>query len=223
MVATNRAAPGKGRSRRTLGFGYDPGDSRYHFVLRRRHDGGAIVVERIGGEDDDGADAAPGPSDTQKAWLSAYLWERIEQAAAAEFNDRLLAAGGRSATWAMVETPMAPHFGKELTLLAWAVEDADPSVIPAMLANWRGLAPEERWWFYTTINATSGRAEHGKDKGWRRAIKIAFADNPVHVPPSALLGAARPAAEPKRKRSAKPESPDAIQGSLAMFDEDTTR
>ena len=57
-----------------------------------------------------------------------------------------------------------------------------------MIANWRGLAPEERWWFYTTINATRhGHTEHGNDRGWRKAIKIAFAENPIQLPPSALL------------------------------------
>src|SRR5260370_28220126 len=47
-----------------------------------------------------------------------------------------------------------------------------------MLANWMGLAPEERWWLYTTVNATSGHPEHGRDRGWRKAIKIALAENP---------------------------------------------
>ena len=81
---------------------------------------------------------------------------------------------------------MAPYFGKELTLLAWAIEDADPTLIPSMVANWLGLAPEERWWLYTTINATSGHPEHGRDRGWRKAIKIAFAENPAGAPADTL-------------------------------------
>jgi hypothetical protein len=56
-----------------------------------------------------------------------------------------------------------------------------------MIANWTGLAPEERWWLYTTVNATSGHQDHGKDRGWRKAIKIAFAENPTgDLAPSAL-------------------------------------
>jgi hypothetical protein len=201
--------------RKTTGFGHDPRESRYCFVLKRRHDGGAVIIERVGADDEPG-EGEPLQTDTEKARLSAYLWERIERDAAIEFNERLLAAGERAAKWAAGETPLAPHFGKELTLLAWAVEDADPTNIPAMLANWRGLAPEERWWFYTTINATSGRAEHGADKGWRQAIKIAFAGNPVHVAPSALLSAPKP---PKPKR-AKPEPAAPKQESLALFNVD---
>lgn len=69
---------------------------------------------------------------------------------------------------------LPPHFGKELILLAWAVEDIDESLIPNVIANWTGLEPEERWWLYTTVNATFTQAEAGKDRGWRKAIKIAF-------------------------------------------------
>lgn len=64
-------------------------------------------------------------------------------------------------------------------MLAWAVEDADPTLLPAMIANWLGLASEERWWLYTTINATNGHPDHGRDRGWRKAIKIAVAENPI--------------------------------------------
>jgi hypothetical protein len=66
------------------------------------------------------------------------------------------------------------------------VEDADPTLLPNMVANWVGLAPEERWWLYTTINATAGHPEHGRDRGWRKAIKVAFAENPAGAPPASL-------------------------------------
>jgi len=55
----------------------------------------------------------------------------------------------------------------------------DESLIPNVLANWIGLEPEERWWLYTTVNATFTRVEAGKDRGWRKAVKIAFSENPV--------------------------------------------
>ena len=59
------------------------------------------------------------------------------------------------------------------------MEDIDESLIPNVIANWTGLEPEERWWLYTTVNATFTQAEAGKDRGWRKAIKIAFSENPV--------------------------------------------
>ena len=51
------------------------------------------------------------------------------------------------------DNPVARLLGKELVLLAWAVEDAEPTLIPNAIQNWRGLAPEERWWLYTMTAA----------------------------------------------------------------------
>lgn len=202
------------KRKRILGFGFDPAESPYHFALKRLSNGGVAIVERFSFDSDDET------TEQEKARLSAYLWERIETPVAGEFNDRLRREGSRSGKWLAGETLLAPHLGKELTLLFWAVEDADPTLVPSMVANWRGLAPEERWWFYSTINATSSYSEHGKDRGWRKAIKIAFADNPVHIPPSALLVGPMPVPEtPKPKRTAKrtPKS-DPAAGRLRLFE-----
>ena len=105
-----------------------------------------------------------------------------------------------------------------LTLLAWAVEDMDESLVPNVIANWTGLEPEERWWLYTTVNATFTRVEVGKDRGWRKAIKIAFSENPIPEIPgerfveepdpirlprkedAPKVGSDAPASVPKRKK-----------------------
>jgi len=174
------------KARSTIGFGFDPAQSPHHFaVVVMRGDDVTIEERFVWGDDHEDDEAVPAAS--AKANLDAYRWARIAPTAAEVFNARLRAANLSTATWAS-ESVLAPHMGKELTLLAWAVEDADPTLLPAMLANWMGLAPEERWWLYTTINATSGHPEHGRDRGWRKAIKVAFAENPVAAaPPSALL------------------------------------
>ena len=85
----------------------------------------------------------------------------------------------------MGEVALAPHLGKALTLLAWSVEqeDAEGDRISKMLANWLGLVPEERWWLYTTVNATFEHPEHGPERGWRKAIKIAFVPGVRATPP----------------------------------------
>ena len=71
-------------------------------------------------------------------------------------------------------------FGKEMVLLAWAIEDCDPSVIPTAIKNWLGLSPEERWWLFTMTNAATGGL---KDKrGWRKAVRYALTENPVEEP-----------------------------------------
>ncbi len=156
-------------------------------------------------------------TDAEKARLNAYRWERIAEVTAQEFNGRLLEDRKRPGRWLKGETPLAPYFGKELTLLAWAIEDAEATILPMMIANWRGLAPEERWWFYTTINATASGPDHGRDRGWRQAIKTAFADNPVDLPPSALLIA--PEDAPGKPRRTKKARTDTSQGTLRLFDD----
>lgn len=192
------------KRRKIYDFGFDPTQSPHHFAAIVSRDGRVSFVERFLWET--GSEEPTTQEPQPKAVLDAYHWSRVCDSAAEVFNQRLRHAGHRAATWKS-ETVLAPHFGKELTLLAWAVEDADPSLIPNMVANWAGLAPEERWWLYTTINATTAHPEHGKDRGWRKAIKIAFAENPTdHASPSALLSTQVETAElptPKLPRRSK--------------------
>ena len=69
------------------------------------------------------------------------------------------------------DNPVARLLGKELVLLAWAIEDADPSLAPNAIQNWRGLAPEERWWLYTMTAAQT--AHHTKHNvGWRKGVTL---------------------------------------------------
>jgi hypothetical protein len=69
--------------------------------------------------------------------------------------------------------------GKDLVMLAWAIEEADPGLIPNALAYWKGLVLEERWWLYTQTAAAFGHAINGKDKGWRKALRFALTETPV--------------------------------------------
>ena len=78
-------------------------------------------------------------------------------------------------------TPLSRTFGKELVLLAWAIEDADPGRVQMAIANWLGLKPEERWWLYTMTNAATGQALAGRNRGWRVAVRYALCENPVDV------------------------------------------
>lgn len=178
----------KGEEPRVVhGFGFEPRRSPYHFAvhLDPGEDGPVAVEERFTCE---GAIEARPPA--LKVVLDHYRWSRIAEQLRANFNKRLRDDGFPTAKWtASGDTLLAAHLGKELTLLAWAIEDADPTLIPNMVANWLGLAPEERWWLYTTINATAGHPLHGRNRGWRKAIKIAFAENPADAPPSTMLEA----------------------------------
>lgn len=175
------------RRRTVVDFGFEPNESPYHFVVATMN-GIVTFAERFGVPGEGGGPPAEAPRQpVLKAMLDRYRWSRIAETAAEVFNRRLRHAGFRPGVWKDPETLLAPYFGKELVLLVWAVEDGDPTLLPNMVANWVALAPEERWWLYTTINATAGHPEYGKQRGWRKAIKIAFAESPAAIPPSSLL------------------------------------
>jgi hypothetical protein len=214
------------RKRQFIDFGFDPSESPHHFavILQKEKDTPVIIEERF--ESEQTVAPAGAKSAVAKVRLDSYRWERIAEPARAEFNKRIRAAGHRSVSWeTRRESLIAPHFGKELTLLAWAVEDMDESLIPNVIANWIGLEPEERWWLYTTVNATFTIADVGKDRGWRKAIKIAFSENPVpemagerfveepepiklpqkeDIPKNEPIATAR---TPKKRKRATPKSP----------------
>lgn len=111
--------------------------------------------------------------------LARYKWEAIADPSRAEFNQRLRKNKLKTGQWKIGQTPLSRLLGKELVLLAWAIEDADPALIPIALKNWLGLSPEERWWLFTMTNAATGHAITGRNKGWRKAIRYALTENPV--------------------------------------------
>jgi len=168
------------KKRQFIGFGFDPGESAHHFVVHLPEGEQKPITVEEHFEWNGGETVAPPKPPIVKVELDHYRWGRIADGAKDQFNKRIRVAGHRSVDWKTGKgNILAPHFGKELTLLAWAVEDIDETLIPNAIANWKGLEPEERWWLYTTVNATFTRTDVGRDRGWRKAIKIAFSENAV--------------------------------------------
>ena len=111
--------------------------------------------------------------------LARAKWNEIAEVVRAEFNSRLRKIGHKPGKWKTGYNPVSRLLGKELTLLAWAIEDADPALIPTAIANWQGLSPEERWWLYTMTAAATGNVVTGRNRGWRKAVRFALTENPV--------------------------------------------
>ena len=177
------AALGSNAKNKPIGFGFKPEESEHHFVVSipggSRKD--VLIAEHLR-FDRDGA-AAPlgiGVEDARfRASLARAKWNALADDVRVEFNRRLKRLGLPSGRWKRGDNPVARLLGKELTLLAWAVEDADPALIPTAVKNWLGLAPEERWWLFTMTNAATGHVLHGRNKGWRKAVRFALTENPV--------------------------------------------
>jgi hypothetical protein len=187
------------------GFGYAEEREQHHFVVAiPRAARGEVIIYEVFHRD------LAGPA-LEAANLRVRLdldrWVRIADAVEEEFNRRLRLARMRPARWKAGPNPVARLLGKELVLLAWAIEDADPALAGAAVQNWQGLAPEERWWLYTMTAAQTGH--HSKHQiGWRKAVRYALTENPTA--PASLVPTAQARGE-KRTAPPKRESP---QGSL---------
>ena len=166
------------------GFGFRPDESEHHFVVTvpTGNRGDISVAEHL--RFDPEADQAPEPGFGDsgvrlRVVLARAKWNMIADEVRVEFNRRLRKERLPVGRWRTGGNPLARLLGKDLTLLAWAIEDADPMLIPAAIRNWLGLAPEERWWLYTMTAAATGDAVHGRGRGWRKAVRFALTENPV--------------------------------------------
>jgi hypothetical protein len=86
-----------------------------------------------------------------RALLSHRQWQAIAAPVLQAWSARLKQQGKRAARWKMGATPLSRDLGRELVVLAWGIELADPALIPVALRNWAGLLPEERRWCYAMV------------------------------------------------------------------------
>lgn len=166
-----------------LGFGFIPEQNEHHFVVTLSNslkaEAPVTITECFELECNENVQD-DGIHSQLKVELKRYQWDTIEDEIKAEFNRRLRASGVKSGKWKKKGTiPVDRTLGKELVLLAWAVEDAEATLAYTAVRNWLGLAPEERWWLYTMTNAATGHAHKGKGIGWRKAVRFALTENPV--------------------------------------------
>lgn len=169
-----------------LGFGFMPGESQHHFLVtipKKSKDNQIYISEHFEWDESEERrelNFALGREDNKlRVVLPRVKWDAIADEMKAAFNQRLRAGGLVTGRWKTGQVPVSRLLGKELVLLAWAIEDADPALVPAAIRNWHGLAPEERWWLFTMTNAATGHALAGRGKGWRKAVRFALTENPV--------------------------------------------
>ncbi len=168
-----------------LDFGFDPGQNEHHFVVHiPRAAKRDITIHELHDHVPDlsieGLEANfVGPDATGKVILNRGKWDAIRSVVRVEFNQRMRQMGAKSTNWKAGINHLHRLFGKELMVLAWAIEDAEPGTIPQAVENWLGLKPEERWWLYTMTNAATGHALRGRNRGWRKALRYALTENPV--------------------------------------------
>lgn len=193
-----------------LGFGFCPEESAHHFLVTipASNRENVLISEHLTW-DGSYASATPtfalGEADGKlRVILARTKWNAIADEVRIELNKRLKQDGLKSGSWKIGTNPISRLLGKELVLLAWAIEEADPALTPAAVKNWLGLVPEERWWLYTMTSAATGHALQGRNKGWRKAVRYALTENPVTDATHEPL----PVFELRSQRPVEPETPE---------------
>ncbi|MCF7983261.1 MAG: DUF3780 domain-containing protein [Thiohalocapsa sp.] len=176
-----------------LGFGFCPAESAHHFLVTipasNRED--VLISEHFTWDERDAGSPptfALGEADGKlRVILPRAKWNAIADDVRVELNKRLKHEGLKTGSWKTGTNPVSRLLGKEVALLSWAIEEADPMLVPTAVKNWLGLVPEERWWLFTMTSAATGHAIQGRGKGWRKAVRYALTENPVtaapHEPP----------------------------------------
>jgi hypothetical protein len=143
------------------------------------------------------------PEVADRCRLPRPIWSLIAEDVKREFNERLRARKLAASRWTVGMNRVERLLGKELLVLAWAVESAAPEAVPNAIRNWIGLRPEERWWLFNITAAATGFPEHS-EMGWRKALRYALTENPLAEQSRIESSAARAiAAKPQKRKSAK--------------------
>ena len=160
----------------TIGFGCPNEADRHHFTVDIPADRTAkvAITEHYGTR----AGIHGNPEIAERCYLSHRAWTAIAEDVRGEFNRRLKEKHLSTGRWRIGENKVERLLGKELLVLAWAIEQADVSAIPKALCNWLGLRPEERWWLCTMTAAATGSPDD-VGIGWRKALQFALTENPV--------------------------------------------
>jgi hypothetical protein len=202
MARTSTRSTGTGTNRQPVGLGFIPVEARHGFLIQVPKGTGKNDYIRISehrnvdlSSYDPGVNASAAESaqieigstvslksdPSLRVLIDRNRWLMLAPEFWEEANRRLRANGLASCKFQKNPSkpiPVHPSLGKELCVLSWAVEEAQPDLIPNALLNWQNLAPEERWWLYTMTVATTGQAVHHRGIGWRKALRAALAENP---------------------------------------------
>jgi hypothetical protein len=141
-LADSKASTERTRyAHRTRGFGVPATSDPHHFVVRipRGNSAAVLISEHLGMS----AGAAP-EQILDRVLLGRLRWSAIRAEVQRAFNARLKGHNLATGTWKVGDTPVDRLLGKELCVLAWAVERLEPEKVRIAVRNWLALRPEER-------------------------------------------------------------------------------
>ncbi|KZM50943.1 hypothetical protein OA90_07100 [Labrenzia sp. OB1] len=161
-----------GPAKPTLGFGVPATSDPHHFKVSIPPANSAKVQisEYLGMQASSDEFAV-----MDRVVLDRPRWTAIRSEVQRAFNARLKAHGLKISAWKVGENPVDRLLGKELCVLAWAVEDLEMDQVPVAVRNWLALRPEERWWLFGMTAMATGTVKDA-GRGWRLALRHALGD-----------------------------------------------
>lgn len=199
LASTKRSV----HSHPTLGFGVPATSDPHHFVVQipRASSQPVLISEHLGLQ-------ASEATVIDRVQLERPRWTAIRGEVQRAFNQRLKAHKLKSSSWKVGDNLVDRLLGKELCVLAWAVEDMDTDKLPIATRNWLALRAEERWWLFGMAAQGTGGLQDGHH-GWRLALRHALGD----VARTDTLGP-----EAARLPSAARRTGDVKPSTLSLFD-----
>jgi len=158
------------------GFGV-PNDIAPHRFLLRVPEGRGGIVEMI--EDYGAAGLASGLRSICRVRVARATWRAVAEEARSYLNRRLREKGLPPSRFGTGETQIERLLGRELCVLAWAVETMTPEEAAAAVPKWAAYRPEELWWMFTQVDRDAGEFDD-QPTGWRSGIQLVF--NPTSAP-----------------------------------------
>ena len=156
----------------TLGFGVPATSDPHHFqvIIPKATSGKVQISEHLGLQAHSDEFAV-----IDRVLLERPRWTAIRSEVQRAFNTRLKEHNLKTDSWKVGDNLVDRLLGKELCVLAWAVESMEMEKIPVAVRNWLALRPEERWWLFGMAAMTTGGIGDG-NKGWRLALRHALGD-----------------------------------------------
>jgi hypothetical protein len=158
---------------KTIGFGVPDEMDPHHFSVEipSARDLPIVIVEHFGVRNVGGDDSV------ERCRLPRVAWSAIAAETARVLNERLKERGLPTSRWSTGSNKVERLLGRELCMLAWAVEAADKELVLGALRAWAAFKPEERWWLFSMAASLTGTSED-VDIGWRKALRIALTETP---------------------------------------------
>jgi len=172
-AASPKASGGKSTfAHPTLGFGVPATSDPHHFrvLIPRGNQAPVLITEYLGMGSETVRDQV-----IDRVRLERTRWTAIRSEVQRAFNARLKEHNLATGSWKVGETMVDRLLGKELCVLAWAVEKLEPEKIRLAVRNWLALRPEERWWLFGMTAMSTGGVQDA-DSGWRVALRYALGD-----------------------------------------------